>query len=217
MHTAALRQQVLRTRGAIRTHTVPVLNRLPPAVGLPGRGTCVDPVGFEPTQTCLQGRRSTSWSYEPIEPAAGFEPAAFALRGRRTDRPCCAGAAPVLSNRHPVPSARVERALTSTSGWRLCRWATRACRRSRSPYLGRLRTTKLPRVDSNHAYGVQSAVSCRWTTREWGRRGARPGGHFSARRVPPGGAAGVEHSGVRASTGARSPRADCGRHRRPQG
>jgi hypothetical protein len=55
-------------------------------------------------------------------------------------------------------------------------------------------------------FPIQSRASCRWTTREWTGRGARAGRPRQRwARAAHDGAAGVTRSGMRASTGVRSP------------
>ena len=44
-----------------------------------GYGSVVDPVGFEPTTSALQGRRSPGLSYEPMVEDTGLEPVTFTL------------------------------------------------------------------------------------------------------------------------------------------
>lgn len=137
----------MRTRRGSRTPNNDGLSAAPLPLGYPGM---VDQVGFEPTTSCLQDRRSTNWSYRPVEPATRIERAASRVRSGRTTF----SASPAWSQRREsnprrpltrrlhvhraalasVPSAGFEPAPATSSTSCLYRWATRAsCSRGHRP------------------------------------------------------------------------------------
>ena len=50
-------------------------------IGLSNREIAVDQLGFEPRTFSLQGSRSTSWSYRPMDPTARLELASDSFEG----------------------------------------------------------------------------------------------------------------------------------------
>ncbi len=158
----------LCTRERSRTSNTPGLSRRPLPLGYPGRWdlrqSLVDNLGIEPSRRCLQdsaahlcvARKPANDSNSPTRRAA--------LGWRWYPRPD--------SNRHCTAPQTVAS----------YRWATRASAGSDPPGLpdSLARPCQLlPRMDSNHAFGVQSAVSCRWTTRECAGL-SRPSPHAGA-------------------------------------